>query len=81
MKMDMRILGEQSHTGSTPMSLRKDALYGMALLTVAARELADDFARRSIDLRTSVTKVQLFPQLAEHRDIGMPASPGDTRGV
>lgn len=43
------------------MSLRKDALYGMALLTVAARELADDFARRSIELRTSVTKVQLFP--------------------
>ena len=60
-KMDMRILGEQSHTGSTPMSLRKDALYGMALLTVAARELADDVARRSIELRTSVTKVQLFP--------------------
>ena len=51
----------ESHTGSTPMSLRKDALYGMALLTVARASLADDFARRSIDLRTSVTKVQLFP--------------------
>ena len=61
-KMDVRILGEQSHTGSTPMSLRKDALYGMALLTVAARELADEHERRGIELRTSVTKVQLFPR-------------------
>lgn len=60
-KMDVRILGEQSHTGSTPMPLRKDALYGMALLTVAARELADEHAQRGIELRTSVTKVQLFP--------------------
>lgn len=60
-KMDVRILGEQSHTGSTPMSLRKDALYGMALLTVAARELADEHEQRGIELRTSVTKMQLFP--------------------
>ena len=60
-KMDVSILGEQSHTGSTPMHLRKDALYGMALLTVAARKLADDFTRRGIELRTSVTKVRLFP--------------------
>lgn len=60
-KMDVRILGKQSHTGSTPMHLRKDALYGMALLTVAARELADEFARRGTELRTSVTKVRLFP--------------------
>ena len=60
-KMDVRISGEQSHTGSTPMRLRKDALYGMALLTVAARTLANDFARRGIELRTSVTKVRLFP--------------------
>ncbi len=61
-KMDVLILGEQSHTGSTPMSLRKDALYGMALLTVAARKLADEHERRGIELRTSVTKVQLFPR-------------------
>ena len=60
-KMDVSISGEQSHTGSTPMHLRKDALYGMALLTVAARTLADDFSRRGIELRTSVTKVRLFP--------------------
>lgn len=60
-KMDVRILGEQSHTGSTPMALRKDALYGMALLTVTARELADEHERRGTELRTSVTKVQLFP--------------------
>lgn len=61
-KMDVRILGEQSHTGSTPMSLRKDALYGMALLTVAARKLGDEHERRGIELRTSVTKVRLFPR-------------------
>lgn len=60
-KMDVRIIGEQSHTGSTPMPLRKDALYGMALLTVAAHKLADEYAQRDIELRTSVTKVQLFP--------------------
>ena len=60
-KMDVDIDGEQSHTGSTPMHLRKDALYGMALLTVAARKLADDFARRGTEVRTSVTKVRLFP--------------------
>ena len=60
-KMDVRILGEQSHTGSTPMALRKDALYGMALLTVTARDLADEHERRGTELRTSVTKVQLFP--------------------
>lgn len=61
LKMDVRILGEQSHTGSTPMALRKDALYGMALLTVTAREFADEHERRGTELRTSVTKVQLFP--------------------
>ena len=33
----------------------------MALLTIAARELADEHERRGIELRTSVTKVQVFP--------------------
>ena len=57
-KLDVRIDGEQSHTGSTPMRARCDALLGLALLTVAVHGIADEFP---VELRTSVTKVQLFP--------------------
>lgn len=57
-KLDVRINGEQSHTGSTPMDIRSDALLGLALMTMAVRDIAKGF---SAELRTSVTKVQLFP--------------------
>ncbi len=54
----VRIDGEQSHTGSTPMGSRSDAFLGLALLTVAVHGIASEFP---VELRTSVTKVQLFP--------------------
>ncbi len=57
-KLDVRIDGEQAHTGSTPMPARRDAFLGLAHLTVAASTLSQE---SPFELRTSVTKVRLFP--------------------
>lgn len=51
--------GEQGHTGSTIMRDRKDALYGAALVIVAARELTDEFEERL--LHSSVSELSLEP--------------------
>lgn len=40
-KYELSVLGEQSHTGSTVMEDRQDALLGAARIIVAVRELAD----------------------------------------
>ncbi|MCH8565263.1 M20 family metallo-hydrolase [Nesterenkonia sp. LB17] len=42
-KFELRITGEQAHSGSTLMEERSDALLGAARLVVAARELVDQF--------------------------------------
>ncbi|WP_033287938.1 M20 family metallo-hydrolase [Amycolatopsis jejuensis] len=48
--------GEQSHTGSTAMADRHDALYGAALVIVALRELAAQHG-----LHTSVSELDVEP--------------------
>lgn len=51
--------GEQSHTGSTIMADRKDALFGAALLIVAARELTEELPEGL--LHSSVSELELAP--------------------
>lgn len=51
--------GDQSHTGSTRMEDRRDALYGAALVISAARDLAAEFEPGQ--LHTSVSQMQVLP--------------------
>ncbi len=58
-KYQIVVHGEQGHTGATVMADRKDALFGAALLIVAARELAEEFPEGQ--LHTSVSELSLEP--------------------
>jgi len=58
-KFRFRVLGEQSHTGSTRMADRRDALLGASLLVVEARALADRFADGP--LHTAVSRLDVRP--------------------
>ena len=58
-KCRARVLGDQSHTGSTRMADRRDALYGAALLIAAVRELADEFPAGQ--LHTAVSELYVLP--------------------
>lgn len=58
-KFRVTVHGEQSHTGSTVMRDRKDALYGAALVVTAARELADEFPDGV--LHTAVSELHVLP--------------------
>ncbi|MCO1660504.1 M20 family metallo-hydrolase [Pseudonocardia humida] len=58
-KFRFRVLGEQSHTGSTRMADRRDALLGASLLVVEARSLADRFAEAP--LHTAVSQLDVRP--------------------
>ncbi|WP_078490919.1 M20 family metallo-hydrolase [Streptomyces scopuliridis] len=58
-KYQVVVRGEQSHTGSTIMADRRDALLGAALLVVAVRELAEQSA--DIPLHTSVSEMTVLP--------------------
>ena len=51
--------GDQSHTGSTRMPDRRDALYGAALVIAAARELTEEFEPGQ--LHSSVSQLQVLP--------------------
>lgn len=42
--LDVRVEGMAAHAGTTPMPLRKDALYGAAQMIAAVEQLAQDFA-------------------------------------
>lgn len=57
-KYQVTVYGEQSHTGSTVMNDRQDALLGAAQLVVAVRDLADSFAP---DMHTSVAQFSVSP--------------------
>ena len=57
-KYEISVLGAQSHTGSTDMEDRHDALYGAALAVVAVRELADRYPGR---LHTSCGQLTVLP--------------------
>ncbi|WP_406462879.1 M20 family metallo-hydrolase [Streptomyces sp. NBC_01622] len=58
-KYQVVVRGEQSHTGSTIMADRRDALFGASLLVVAVRELAEQST--DLPLHTSVSEVTVEP--------------------
>ncbi|TJY69546.1 M20 family metallo-hydrolase [Arthrobacter sp. CAU 1506] len=58
-KYRVTVDGAQSHTGSTRMEDRRDALYGAALVISAARDLAAEFAPGQ--LHTSVSEMYVLP--------------------
>lgn len=58
-KYELVVYGDQSHTGSTAMVDRQDALLGASLLAVLARELAETFA--AAPLHTSVSQMTIEP--------------------
>ncbi|MGW3418768.1 M20 family metallo-hydrolase [Streptomyces phaeochromogenes] len=58
-KYQVVVRGEQSHTGSTIMADRRDALFGASLLVVAVRELAEQST--DIPLHTSVSEMAVLP--------------------
>ena len=58
-KYEFVVLGEQSHTGSTVMEDRKDAMLGAALIIIAAREISDHFTK--VPLHSSVGQVNVLP--------------------
>lgn len=58
-KYEFVVHGEQSHTGSTVMADRSDALLGASLLVVAARDVADEFPEGV--LHTSVGQLEVYP--------------------
>lgn len=58
-KYQVVVRGEQSHTGSTIMADRRDALFGASLLVVAVRELAEQST--DLPLHTSVSEMTIEP--------------------
>ena len=58
-KYRVTVSGAQSHTGSTRMEDRRDALYGAALVISAARDLAAEFEPGL--LHTSVSELYVLP--------------------
>lgn len=62
-KFELKVTGAQSHTGATIMADRRDAMYGGALLVVAARDIADEVNSRpgSAPLHTSVSELTVEP--------------------
>lgn len=58
-KLELKITGEQAHSGSALMEDRRDALLGAARLIVAARDLVYDFP--SGDLHTACGEINVYP--------------------
>ena len=54
--LDVRVEGMAAHAGTTPMALRKDALYGAAKMIQALENLAADFAPHGL---TTVGEVSI----------------------
>ncbi|BCT34509.1 Zn-dependent hydrolase [Pseudomonas protegens] len=46
--LDVLVEGRAAHAGTTPMSLRKDALYGAAQMILAVEQVAADFAPQGL---------------------------------
>jgi len=57
-KYRIAFIGEQAHTGPTPMHKRKDALLGAAHVITRLREIAHE---HEPDLHTSVGRLEVFP--------------------
>jgi len=58
-RFEIDVAGRASHSGSTPMSLRADALSAAAEITLVAEELANDSRHRGT--RCTVGKLTVFP--------------------
>jgi len=58
-KYRVTVRGAQSHTGSTRMHERRDALYGASLVIAGVRELTEDFDPGL--LHTSVSELHVLP--------------------
>jgi len=57
-KYRLAFIGRQSHTGPTPMVLRKDALLAAAYLIADLRDIAD---AHGVGLHTSVARLEVYP--------------------
>jgi N-carbamoyl-L-amino-acid hydrolase len=57
-KYRLAFLGEQAHTGPTPMAQRRDALLAAAYLIADLRQLADE---HGLELHTSVGRLEVYP--------------------
>jgi N-carbamoyl-L-amino-acid hydrolase len=60
-KIDVVLLGEQAHTGPTPMARRRDALLGAAYLIAAIRTIADRWPGL---VHASVGRIVVLPNSA-----------------
>lgn len=58
-KLDIQVLGEQSHTGATLMEDRRDALYAASYLIIAFNEVTQDYPPES--LVSSVGQIVVEP--------------------
>lgn len=58
LKLKIKFLGEQNHTGSSPMATRKDALLAAAHAIIKVRHYADLYPEQ---LHTSVGKIENYP--------------------
>ena len=58
-KLEVRVTGDQAHSGAAEMVDRRDALLGAARLITAARDLVDDFAPG--DLHTACGEINVYP--------------------
>lgn len=59
-KYDITVKGDQAHS-ATRMQDRHDALVGASKLVIAAREIADEFLARGVDIVTSCGEFTVFP--------------------
>ena len=57
-KHNIHLTGEQSHTGPTPMSQRKDALHAASLIITELKNMSDNSKKT---LHTSVGKIDVYP--------------------
>jgi N-carbamoyl-L-amino-acid hydrolase len=57
-KHNIHLTGEQSHTGPTPMSQRKDALHAASLIITELKNMSDSSKKT---LHTSVGKIDVYP--------------------
>src|SRR5699024_8441262 len=58
-KFELKVVGDQAHSGAALMEDRRDALLGAAQLIVAARELTDSYAPGK--LHTACCELYLYP--------------------
>ncbi|MCB2250958.1 Zn-dependent hydrolase [Pseudomonas chlororaphis] len=88
--LDVQVEGQAAHAGTTPMPLRKDALYGAAQMILAIETLAADFAPEGLTTvgELSIAKssrntipglLQFTVDLRHHRDSAIAAMEQEVR--